>query len=49
MVGLDVLIAGYIVSAGSATFLDIVQPVVVSIDRLSEIFRNEPMRPTDPT
>jgi hypothetical protein len=46
---LDVPIAGYIVSAGSATFSDTLQPFVVPIDRLSELFHNEPMRPTDPT
>jgi hypothetical protein len=48
LVGLDVPIAGYIVSAGSATFADNLKLLVVPIDRISEVFLEEPRRRTNP-
>jgi Nuclease-related domain len=48
LAGLNVPIAGYVVSAGSAHFSDNLQTLVVPIDRIAELFRGQPRRLTDP-
>jgi hypothetical protein len=46
--GYDVPIVGYVVSAGSATFAEELMGLVVPINRLCEMFRDNPPRPHDP-
>jgi hypothetical protein len=48
LAGLDVAVAGLIVSAGSATFCDALEGAVVPLPCLGEVFRSLPRRRHDP-